>query len=531
MNAQKNNRRDSRTLVDYIIVGTGPAGAVLAKTLTDDKNNSVLVLEAGENNDHDKAIRDSTTPLQYFYPQYFWQGVTVPNKGLNGRSFAWTTGRLLGGGSSINGGQYVRPTPNVLSKWESLSDPIWSPAQATENFIELENYHGATHNPRVHGYNGRLDIRQAPVTVPALTNKVVLAMDLATGFKTILDYNDPQTPLGPFHRWQLYQKPDGQRESASTAFLAPDIMTPVGYGVDGRRLRVFFDSTALRVIFDINGVALGVEFLKEGKCALAMARKKVIISAGINSAQLLMRSGIGPANVLEEAGIPVVFNNPYVGKYLINHTANTATFSVNQADIPELFNEPGALYNGGAFLPNPLPGSDPKERSIQLIGSVDNGLLNIMALYLLPQSRGVIRIQNNDPLKIVLANEGFLEHASDLEVIKGVYRIYIKNIAAKLASIDLAYQLQYPTLDIINDDARLEEFIKNNFGHPHHQQGFLHMAPLNMGGVVDQFGRVHGVKNLIVADASIIPFTSDGNTSAPAFLIGYTIAKRLLSGR
>jgi choline dehydrogenase len=112
---------DKKLTFDYIIIGTGPAGAVIAKTLTDDRKTSALLIEAGENNDKDKPIRDSAFALELeeqFYPQYFWQGEGVPQEGLDDRMFEWTTGRLLGGGSSINGEQYVRPTSAVLRQWE-----------------------------------------------------------------------------------------------------------------------------------------------------------------------------------------------------------------------------------------------------------------------------------------------------------------------------------------------------------------------------------------------------------------------------
>jgi len=203
-------QKDSRRMTfDYIVVGTGPAGAVIAKTLTDNKRNSVLVLEAGENNDKDKPIRDSTFALEleeHFFPQYFWQGQGVPQEELDERSFEWTTGRLLGGGSSINGEQYVRPTSAVFREWERLLGPLWSPQQAINHFKMLESYNGKTNNPDVHGFNGRLDIRQAPVNPTAMAKKLVSAMEQATGFPRILDYNDPRTPLGPFTRWKLFQK-------------------------------------------------------------------------------------------------------------------------------------------------------------------------------------------------------------------------------------------------------------------------------------------------------------------------------------
>ncbi|MCY9544265.1 GMC family oxidoreductase [Paenibacillus alvei] len=513
---------------DYIVVGTGPAGAVIAKTLTDDHQTSVLVLESGGNHDKDTPIMDSTFAPELeenFFPNYFWQGEGVPQEGIDDRSFEWTTGRLLGGGSSINGEQYVRPTTEVLQKWERLLGPLWSPEKAKRRFKRLEHYNGKTTNKNARGYRGRISIRQAPETPTAMASKLTIAIERATGYPTILDYNDPDTPLGPFTRWQLYQQPDGRRESSSTAFLSPDIMTPTGRGVNNRKLTVMFRTTALRILFS-GKHAIGVEFLKDGKCVCAYSRKKVIISAGINSPQLLMLSGIGPAKVLKKAGIPIVVDNPNVGQRLKNHTLNFAVFTANSNDRPLPDLDPNALYTGGAFLPDPS-GIDPDQRAVQLIGIGSEDRLTIAILYLQPKSRGSIRIQSPDPLNIVLADEGFLTDPDDMEAIKRIYRIYIRNIAQELARIDSSYKLLSPTLDIIDNDDRLEQFIKYNFDHNHHQQEFLRMAPLSKGGVVNRRGEVHGVQNLIVADASIVPFTVDGNTSSAAYLIGYTIAKQL----
>lgn len=391
----------------------------------------------------------------------------------------------------------------------------------------MEKFNGQTNDPAVHGFKGRIDIRQAPSEPTTMAHKLVSAIESATGFGEILDYNDPETPLGPFTRWQLYQQPNGRRESSSTAFLSTDIVGRNGRGLNDRKLRVFYKSTALRVLF-ANKRAIGVEYIKEGKCIRAFARKKVIISAGINSAQLLMLSGIGPSRDLKAAGIPVIFNNPNVGKRLRNHTLNFAVFTTNPNDLPLPEQDPSALYTGGAFLPDPTPGASQERRGVQLIGiGTPNHTLTIAILFLRPKSRGSIRIQSNDPLQIVLADESFLKNTMDLEAVKQIYRVYIKNIASELAAIDPSYRLISPTLNVIDDDSELENFIKENFDHNHHQQGSLRMAPLRKGGVVDSIGQVHGVKDLIVADDSNIPFTVDGNTSAPAFLIGLTIAQQL----
>lgn len=521
----KQPKSEKKLTFDYIIIGTGPAGAVIAKTLTDDKKTSVLALEAGENKDRDQPIRNSTFALELeeeFFPQYFWQGEGVPQEELDGRAFEWTTGRLSGGGSSINGEQYVRPTSAVFEQWEALLGNDWSPERAVDRFKRMERFNGETNNPDVHGFHGRIDIRQAPENPTSMANKLVSAIEQATGFPEILDYNTPETPLGPFSRWQLFQKPNGDRESSSTAFLSSDIITPGGRGLNGRKLSVFYKSTALRILFE-NKCAVGVEFLKEGKCIRAYARKKVIVSAGINSAQLLMLSGVGPKKQLNSSGISVVADNPNVGMQLKNHTLNFATFSTNPADKPLPANDPEALYTGGAFLPDPSPGANPDVRAVQLAGIGAEDSLTIAIIYLKPKSRGSITIQSNDPLQIVLADEAFLQNIDDMEAVKQIYRVYIKDIAEQLRAIDPMYRLVSPTIDIINDDAKLETFIKENFEHNHHQQGSLRMAPLAKGGVVNRRGEVHGVKNLIVADDSIIPFTVDGNTSAPAYLIGLTI--------
>lgn len=517
-----------RLTYDYIIIGTGPAGAVIAKTLTDDNQSSALLIEAGGNNDKDAPIKDSAFALELeerFFPQYFWQGEGVPQEGLDDRAFEWTTGRLLGGGSSINGEQYVRPTSAVMRQWERLLGPIWSPRRAILRFKRLEKYNGRTDNPRARGFRGRIDIRQAPRQPTAMAKKFVAAVEYATGLPEILDYNDPRTSLGPFTRWQLYQNPNGTRENASGAFLSSDVMLPSGRGAKGRKLRVFFNTTALRVLF-ANKRASGVELLKEGERLRVFARKKVIVSAGINSAQLLLLSGIGPAPKLRQAGIPVVFHNANVGKMLRNHTLNFATFTTNPADEALPSNDTNALYAGGAFLPDPS-GDEPNRRAVQLVGIAAEGRLTIAILFLRPKSRGSIAIQNQDPLKIALGDEGFLSDPDDLDSVKQIYKIYIKRIAAQLRAIDPSYRLVSPSLDVINDDSRLEAFIKQDFDHNHHQQGSLRMAPLSRGGVVDRRGNVHGVRGLVVADASIVPYTVDGNTSAAAFLIGYTIARQI----
>lgn len=512
---------------DYIIVGTGPAGSVVANKLSDQKSNSVLVLEAGDDDSSKKLVRDSRFAIpillyQDFAPEFYIPGHGIPQKNVAGRTFPWTGGRLLGGGSSVNNEQYVRPSAAVMSEWENLLGPIWSPQEETRHYVELENYNGTTTNPSARGRNGLLDIRQTQVKPTNMTKKISKAISQATGFPEILDYNDPNTPLGPFTRYQLYQLPNGIRASADTAFLSSN--------KDGheKNLQISVRSTVTRVIFDQN-TAVGVEFIKDGHCSRAFARKKVILSAGISSVPILMHSGIGNANLLQKHGIPVVFDNPNVGMHYADHPFVGATFTTNHNDHLSPPDDPNSLYAGGGFLPNPTPGSDQSRRGIQLaVQSGPDCTIQIGAILLQPKSRGSAVIQSNDPLQMPLMDQGYLSDPADLETFKYTYKIYIKGIAEQLAAIDPSYQLVSPTMDIINDDEKLEQYIKENMNHGFHPQSMNRMGTSAENSVVNEKGHVYGVNNLLIADDTIIPFTVDGNTSAPAFFIGATIAEQLL---
>lgn len=517
-------------IYDYIVVGGGTSGATVAKTLSDNRKNSVLVLEAGENNDEDGPIRDSTfAPVlqNLFFPEYFWQGEGVPQEQLNNRTFRWTTGRLLGGASSVNRQLWVRPTPAVISKWRRLLGPLWSVEEVVERFKQLEKYNGETDNPKARGFRGRVDVRQAPKDPTPIAEKLVQAIEQATGFPEIFDYNNPKTPIGPFLRNQYTQKPDGTRESSSTAFFSGDVVNEEGFGVNGRKLRVLTKSTALRILFR-DKTAIGVKFLREGYCCTAFARKKVIVSCGIKSPKLMMLSGIGSAVELKKAGIPVIFDNPNVGMNMANHSIIAVSFSTDPADIPAQQKDKNAHLIAGAFLPSPTQGANPKLRKIQIEPFLSGNTLIVGVSPIRPKSRGNVKIQSDDPLKIELGDEEFLDNPDDFQLLKDTFTTYIQNIALALSTIDPKYQLISPTLDIINNNTQLENFIRQNLSLTFHEESTLRMARSAEYGVTNFRGEVFGVKNLVVADNSIIPFTADGNTSAPAYLIGLTIAQQIL---
>lgn len=514
---------------DYVVVGMGAAGAGIAKILSDNQKVSVIGLEAGANCDNHEEIKNpiySMTLEEDFFPQYFYQLQQIVQENAPEVAFNYTTGRLFGGGSSVNGMQYVQGSPALYKEWEYLLGASWSVNKIRDTFKALEHFFGETPNHASRGYHGAVNIRQAPKSPTAMARKFVDAVSQATSYPQIMDYNDPYTPIGPFTQWQLFQNPNKTRESSSTAYLK-DILNDKFHGMHSRQLRVLERATVLRVIFE-GDTAVGVEYLCNGKCGTAYANKKVILSAGVYSPWLLQLSGIGPKDVLEKAGVEVIYDNPNVGKNLINHFISMAVFQANPKDRGLRKNDPEALYTGGAFLPDPTPPVKSNRRGVQMIGmSAGPGNFILASIAVQPKSRGSLVIQSADPLQVPLVDDGAFMHPADLITYKNIYKIYIKDIAEKLNAIDSQYVLVAPSLSVIEDDQALEDYIVNTIEHTHHWAGTCRMAPLNKGGVVDENGHVYGVRNLIVADDSIAPFIPDGNTAACAFMIGRKIAKEL----
>lgn len=530
---------------DIIVIGGGAAGCILMNKLSENGRFSVIGIEGGLNLTNDPAIEAVGLPAFLLAgtgkPNYFWPGwnQTLPMPGLNGRTSDWTTGMLLGGGSSINGLYYGRGSNAVYSRWEGISGSSnWSLNNILATFHELENYQGLTITPGARGIDGSVNVLQTP-TISQVTSQVLLPASQAAfpGIPTVLDYNDPSIENCIAPRSQWFIDPTGtKRVSSATAYLNSSVMTPEGQGVNGHKLFMLFNSVAVKILFDKHGRAKKVRYSQDGRILEAKAKKAVVIASGINSSKLLQLSGIGPAEVLKNAGIKPVFINENVGKHLQNHPLIFITMLADPAlnGIPA--GAPYAFTINSVYLPVPVPGASANDpRMLQMLFEyfpTDPPVLAVGFNLLNPVSEGSVNIQSDNSFQIAAADDGFYQNPIDLANMKSAVSVYIR---ALLDQLSILYPFPSPYFkpilsDPINlvifsgyNDAVVEQYVKNNSNLSldiHHFVSHCKMAPLEAGGVVDGNTRVYGTKNVYVADNSICPVIPDINTTAPAMMIG-----------
>ena len=447
------------------------------------------------------------------------------------RRFPYTGGRLFGGKSSINGLQFVKGTKRIFRKIKKITnDPDWGERNVFNLYKEIEKYKGCSSNPLLRGLKGCLSVRQTETS--PMADKFVKAVKKVTRCKEISDYNDPETPIGAFSKWQLNLKPNSQRESSSTAYLEP-IFCAKKDKFDN--LTLLAKCTVLKIVFK-DKVAVGVKCLHNGKAKEISASKAIICCAGIQSPYLLLRSGIGPCHDLKKAGIKTVFDHPNVGRHFFNHPSIKIVGTADPCDIG--LHDHHDLYTGGAFLENCNPCEDyscsdsssfqacknPK-RDFQIYGlNPESACLELTGILVSAKSEGSIKIIDSDPLHDLNFTFNYFSDKKDIEKMKNLTRI----MANIIDNMGPDYTTVRPPPEVLCDDNELERFIMDNFEQALHIQGACKMGKFEEGGVVDSCGQVYGVENLLIADSSIYPVSCDGDTTAPAYLAGAIVANKLL---
>jgi choline dehydrogenase len=534
---------------DYIIVGAGSAGSVLADRLSRDGRHRILVLEAG-GTDRRLFVQ---MPLGYgklFYePAVNWLYRTEPDPGLDGQSDHWPRGKLLGGSSSINAMVWIRGHPADYDDWAAAGNPGWGWADVLPAFRAME--HNEAGADAFRGQGGPLFVSANRRDLHPLVEPWLAACE-AVGLARNPDFNGAtQEGVGIY---QLTIR-GGRRNSAARAFLRPAMAR--------RNVRVQTGAQVTRVLFDDSAGgrrATGVEYRQGGRLLQARARREVILAGGaINSPQILMLSGIGPGAHLAAHAIPVRVDNPNVGSHLTDHQGLNYTWRMTVPTLNDVLRPWwGKLAVGARWL---LTGRGPLSLSINQGGgffrtdpSCDrpNMQLYMQAFSTLipregerpiltpdpfpglsiglsncrPTSRGEIRLKSPDPFAHprITANAYSTDHdvAEMLAAVKLLRRIAA---APPLAAL-MAEELR-PGPAIVSDEDLILDFRRRS-GTVYHPSCTARMGPDPATSVVDPALRVHGVTGLRVIDASAFPTLPGGNTNAPAILLGWKGAELIL---
>lgn len=528
---------------DYVVIGGGAAGCVVASRLTEDPGVSVCLLEAG-GPDNSALIQ---APLGFAATAalgiHNWNFNTVPQAELNGRRGFQPRGKVMGGSSSVNAMVYTRGNRQDYDNWVALGNPSWSYNEVLPLFKRAENSEcfGATD---YHGTGGPLNV--CYLRSPSTINQAFLDACVEQGLPRTSDYNGAsQFGCAPA---QVTQK-DGERCSAAKAYITPHLARP--------NLTVITQAHTQRILLE-GRRAVGAEYRQGDLTAQVRARSEVILSGGAyGSPQLLMLSGIGPAHHLQQHGIPVVHDLPGVGQNLHDHVTavliyrtqrKESTFGLSWSGLTRIVrsifewrNKRSGVITSNvaesqAFLFADKSESAPDIQLALCTGIVDdhtrkNHLGHGYTLHVTlmrPKSRGSVSLKSAKASDAPLIDPKFLSDPRDMEtLIQGTQIGY--DIMQSRAFEPYRGKMLYP-LDR-NNPAQIREYLRDHADTEYHPCSTCKMGPVSDPmAVVDSTLRVYGMQNLRVIDASIMPQLITGNTNAPTIMIAEKAVDMILTG-
>ncbi len=518
-------------MYDYIIVGAGSAGCVLANRLSEDSSVRVLLLEAGPSDWHPFVHMPAGLAKLVGSKGVNWDYNTAPDPNLGNRSLWWPRGKVLGGSSSINAMCYIRGNARDYDEWESLGADGWNWATVLPYFKRSEgNSRGAS---AFHSGDGPLGVSDHTYNNPL--SPVFIEAAQQAGFPATDDFNGAQQEgFG----WYQTTTRKGSRSSSAEAYLKP---------VRSRdNLTVVTHATANRISFDDSGRADGVVYAVAGKGAFhQQAAREVIVSAGaLNSPQLLMLSGLGPAAQLREHGIEVRVDLPGVGGNLQDHLDACTMFRCTQkitydqaSDVLVglqyyLFKQgPGTsnIAETGGFLRSPLAEDERPDLQFHFVPAQldDHGRnrlpgygYTLHACFLRPRSRGRVFLSSANPGDKVRIESGYLNDPDGVDLKHMVEAVKMsRKILAQDAFAPFRGEELFPS-EAVQSDEQIVDFIRRKAESIYHPVGTCKIGRSDdADAVVDSQLRVRGVSGLRVVDASVMPKLIGGNTNAPTMMI------------
>ncbi len=374
-------KKCKKAIFDYIVIGAGTAGGIVAKKLTDDINTSVLVLEQGINSTEQLSSPSVLNAINLHSDNKFAFNLISRLESSVGRQLLTVNGRVIGGSSEVNEMYAVRGSKELYDEWADITnEPKWRYDQVRPLFIENETYTGTTQSESERGRKGPVFVRQQHIPPNGLIQNLADAAATVLEIDNVNDYNTGVRDC-TFYKSQFLQKKYGEtitRSSTATGYLNENIVTkgdefnPDEVGIGKRRLAIFAKTTVNKILFKKKNrkmIAMGVEYVRNGVCEKAYARKGVIVSAGFSSSVILQRSGIGKSDDLINAGIKPLIDNPNVGYNL--QTQAYAGLGV-QVETSQLLPIVGADINQpiilGAFIAEDNDNSK-EGRRLQIFGA------------------------------------------------------------------------------------------------------------------------------------------------------------------